>query len=143
MEDAALQRSDDRPGADAYQLHAFWQPAYADRGGSWGRGSDNRRGDDGSWGRSSGDDDHDYDHDRDRRGRDDGGYGNGGYGNGSYGNGGYGGGYGGYRVGSGALHWSGRVDDVVDIRIQGGRVDYTTISGSPVSGVRSQLQIRF
>lgn len=131
---AIVRVRDDRPGADAYQLHAYWQPAYADRDGSWGRGDDSRGGD-GNWGRGPDDRGRDHDHDYDRgrggRGQDDGGYRDGGYGSGGYG--------GGYGVGSGSLRWTGSVDDVVDIRIQGRRVDYTTVSGSPVSGVRSQL----
>jgi hypothetical protein len=34
------------------------------------------------------------------------------------------------------LHWSGNVDDEVEIRIQNGRVDYRTLRGKEVTGVR-------
>ncbi len=39
----------------------------------------------------------------------------------------------------GQLQWSGRVDDLVEIRLQGRRVDYITRSGALVSGVRSDI----
>ncbi len=55
---------------------------------------------------------------------DDGGYG-------SAGNGGYG--RSGDRV---MLHWSGNVDDLVEIRIQNGRVDYRTLHGKDATNVR-------
>ena len=76
----------------------------------------------------------------------------GGYGDGRYDNGGYGDGRddrggrwggggrddGGAYGGSGVLHWRGRVDDVVEIRLQGDRVDTRTLSGEGASGVRVQ-----
>lgn len=57
---------------------------------------------------------------------------NGGYGDG--GNGGYGnkGRYGDRMM----LHWSGNVDDEVEIRIQNGRVDYRTLRGKETTNVR-------
>ncbi len=50
---------------------------------------------------------------------------NGGYGNGSY--------------GPGTLQWSGRVDDVAEITIQGRRVEYRTVRGASVSDVRQNV----
>ncbi len=41
--------------------------------------------------------------------------------------------------GPGALHWSGRVDDVAEIRIQGRRVDMITRSGAPLQNVNSDI----
>ncbi|MEP6692938.1 MAG: hypothetical protein ABJD07_17405, partial [Gemmatimonadaceae bacterium] len=79
--------------------------------------------------------------DRDDRGRGNGGYhdrGNGGYNDRDdrgRGNGGY------HDVdgGSGALHWSGSVDDVADIRIQGQRVDFAGTTRNGVRDVRTSL----
>ena len=70
------------------------------------------------------------DRDRDDRGRDDrdsdrNDRNNGGYGNGSY--------------GPGTLQWSGRVDDVAEITIQGRRVEYRTLRGASVSDVRQNV----
>lgn len=70
-------------------------------------------------------------------GRDgDGRYGDGRYGD-ARGTGGYGAAGGAYG-GSGVLHWRGRVDDVVEIRLQGDRIDTRTLSGDGASGVRVQ-----
>ena len=41
--------------------------------------------------------------------------------------------------GPGALRWSGRVDDVAEIRIQGRRVDMITRSGAPLQNVNSDI----
>jgi hypothetical protein len=35
------------------------------------------------------------------------------------------------------LHWSGNVDDQLEIRIQNGRVDYRTLSGNEPTGIRA------
>jgi hypothetical protein len=40
---------------------------------------------------------------------------------------------------SGSLRWSGRVDDVVEIRIRGNDVDYRTISGRRTFSTRSDF----
>ena len=37
------------------------------------------------------------------------------------------------------LRWSGDVDDAVEIRIQGDRVDYRTLSGKTIRNVRANL----
>ena len=39
----------------------------------------------------------------------------------------------------GSLQWNGRVDDVVEIRIQGRRVDYVTRSGAELRDARSEM----
>ena len=64
------------------------------------------------------------------------GRGNGGYGRGND-NGGYGrGNNGGYNGGAvSAIRWSGDVDDALEIRIQGNRIDYRTLSGKSVRNV--------
>jgi hypothetical protein len=49
---------------------------------------------------------------------------NGGYNNGQYGN-------------QTALHWSGNVDDELEIRIQNGQVDYRTIHGAQPTSIRA------
>lgn len=41
--------------------------------------------------------------------------------------------------GPGVLHWSGRVDDVAEIRIQGRRVEMITRSGAPLENVNSDI----
>lgn len=116
---------DTQPGADSYQLRAYWESAYANNGRGYGRGG--RYGhDSGNYPRRGGDD-----HDRGEHRGGDRGYGNS---QGGYGQGGYGAGY-----GSGTAHWTGTVDDVVDIRIQGNRVDYSTVSGNQAYNVRSNV----
>lgn len=147
---------DDDAGAGYYRFATTWRPV---DGGAYGGTYDPRRGDDdgrygdgrsgderddrrgrgrGRWGRGEGDDRRDGDrhdgdrHDGDRRrGDDDGRDGTDGV---------YGGAAGGTYGGSGALHWRGRVDDVAEIRVQGGRVDTRTVSGRGAADVRAQLQ---
>jgi len=111
---------DPRGGADNYRLVAYWQP-YSN-GEYIGRNNGRARG-------------RDRDRDRDRddiyRGRDNGGYNNGrnngGYNNGQYGQ------YGNQT----ALHWSGNVDDELEIRIQNGQVDYRTVRGAQPTSIRA------
>ena len=128
----AIVRIRDRSsGTDNYRVTAFWMPDNNGNGGWDDRdGYPNRPGRDrddransGGWGRGNG------------------GYGNGGYGNGGYGNGGYGnGGWGnGSAYGRTAVRWSGDVDDALEIRIQGDRIDYRTLSGKSVRNVRADL----
>jgi len=105
---------DPRGGADNYRLVGYWQ-AYSN-GEYIGRNRGRARG-------------RDRDRDRDRddiyRGRDNGGYNNGQYGQyGQYGN-------------QTALHWSGNVDDELEIRIQNGRVDYRTVRGAQPTSIRA------
>jgi hypothetical protein len=102
---------DPRGGSDNYRLVAYWQN-YSN-GDYIGRGRGRGR-------------------DRDRediyRGRDNGGYDNRQNGqNGQYGQ------YGNQT----ALHWSGNVDDELEIRIQNGQVDYRTIRGAQPTSVRA------
>ena len=139
---AVIRVRDDDAGAGFYRLVASWRPSgnsgYAN--GGYGNGGDDRDG----RGRER---DRDGDRERDRDGRygTNGTYGNGTYGNGTYGNGTYGSGTYGNRGpngsygGSGALHWRGRVDDVEEIRLQGGRVDTRTVSGGGADGVRTEF----
>ena len=129
---------DERSGDDRYGVTAFWSPtSYGDAR----RNDRGDRGDRGEWGRvSNGRDDDRWD-DRRGDGRGNRGRGNGGWGNNGRGNGGYGsnGGYGDSRYGSGALQWRGAVDDLVEIRVQGSRVDYVTRSGATVRDVQTRV----
>ena len=109
-------------GIDNYRVTAFWMPDN-NGNGSWddrdnypnrpGRDRDDRddRDDRGGWGRGNG------------------GNGNGGRGNGGYGNNGS----------RDVLRWTGDVDDRVEIRIQGDRVEYRTLSGKSLRNVRANL----
>ena len=126
---------DERGGDDRYRLTAFWRPtSYGDARGRDrdGRydGRDDRRGDgrgQGGWGRGR---DRNDEYDRDDRDDRDDRRGNGGWGNGGWGN----------RDGSsGALAWRGQVDDVVEVRVQGRRVDYVTRSGATVRDVQRRV----
>ena len=105
-------------GTDVYRISAYWAPEGSGNGGWDGRdGRDNypprpRRDDDDRYGRGRDDDRWD---DRDGRGRGD------------------------DRYGSDVLRWSGDVDDALEIRIQGNRVDYRTLSGKAVRNVRANL----
>ncbi len=119
---AVIRIRDDRPGADDYRIQAFWQP----RGG-WG-----------GWnGPGPGRDrDRDGDRDRDDRGSN-GGWNNGGWTNGGWNNGGWNGG--GSYNGHGTLHWSGGVDDQVELRIQGRDVQFMNVSGNGTRDVRSSM----
>ena len=99
-------------GADNYRLTAYWMPD------EYGNGTWNDR--DGYPNRP----------DRDRDDRDNGNWGRG--------NGGYGGSYGrGYD--RNLLRWTGDVDDALEIRIQGDRIDYRTLSGKAVRHVRADF----
>lgn len=109
-------------GTDNYRVTAYWTPDDYRSGNGNGNGAWDGRNESGyptrpSRGRDDGDD----------RGN------NGGYGRG---NGGYG------RGGSNdvsALRWTGEVDDALEIRIQGNRVDYRTLNGKSVRNVRADL----
>ena len=99
-------------GADNYRLTAYWMPD------EYGNGTWNDR--DGYPNRP----------DRDRDDRDNGNWGRG--------NGGYGGSYGrGYD--RNLMRWTGDVDDALEIRIQGDRIDYRTLSGKAVRHVRADF----
>ena len=107
-------------GIDNYRVTAFWTPDN-NGNGPWNDRDDYPT-------RPSG-------NDRDDRG--DRGRGNGGYGNGGYGNGGYGNGNNGYA--RNVLRWTGDVDDVAEIRIQGERVEYRSLNGKTLRNVRANL----
>jgi|SRR5688572_9192059 len=107
-------------GVDNYRLTAYWMPEESGNGGWNDRdGYPNRPRDR--------DDRNDRDRD-DRDNRDD--RGGRGRGNGGYDN---------DRYGRSVLTWSGDVDDALEIRIQGDRVDYRTVSGRSVRNVRANL----
>jgi hypothetical protein len=120
---------DPRAGADEYRLAAYWRPA-----------GDGRLASDGRW--DDDDDDRDWDRDdrRDRRGRDDrwerdrdrGDWGRG-RDDGRWG------GAGGY---GGTLRWRGLVDDVVEIRVRGDRVQEATLSGHEVRDAEGAVRGR-
>ncbi len=136
---ATIRITDPRGGADNYRVTAYWQGD--DRYDNRNDRRDDRRDDDcrpGNNGRGWGlgrnrntPDCSDRDRDRDNRngGWDDRDGRNGGYGNGGYGN-----------SDNGLLSWSGRVDDVVEIRISGRRVDTITRSGVPVQSVNYNIR---
>jgi hypothetical protein len=124
---------DARSGDDRYRVAAYWRPtSYGDARGNDrdGRydGRDDRRGR-GGWGRGR------DRNDDDRRDRDD----RRGNGNGRWGNRNDDGGWGNGSGSSGALAWRGQVDDVVEVRVQGRRVDYVTRSGATVRDVQTRV----
>lgn len=105
-------------GADRYHLSAFWR-SYSDR---WDRGNSRSNG-------RNGNDDSDINRDRggwgvnrgvDTRDR-------GPWDTGSY--------------SRNVLHWTGNVDDVLEIRVQGQRADYRTVSGSTPRNVQADLNM--
>lgn len=109
---------DPRGGSDNYRLAAYWQ-GYSN-GDVYGRNNNGR-------GRGR---DRDRDRDDIYRGRD-----NGTYPNGNDRNGGY---YpGGINGNNSMMHWSGNVDDDMEIRIQNGRITYRTLSGKDPTGIRA------
>ena len=106
---------DPQSGADNYRITAYWQ-GYSN-GSVYGRnqgvGRGRNRNDQGGIYRGG------NDGDDDDRGRSRGGYGQNGNSNRSM------------------LHWSGNVDNELEIRIQNGRVDYRTISGQQPTSIRA------
>lgn len=129
---------DAQPGDDRYRIVAAWRPSgavYGDAGGRWDDRDDWDDREDRRRGRGRGRDDDRWERDRD----DDGRYGErddrrGGYDDRRGDSGEYGG-----RGARGGLAWRGGVDDVVDIRIQGTRVDYVTRSGAGTRDVRARV----
>jgi hypothetical protein len=103
-------------GADRYRVFASWQSDDRYDRGNPGR-ANGRIGDDRGNGRGNGRDDDRYGRDRDDR-------------NGDYG-----------RIGNirRTASWSGQVDDVLQIRIQGNRVNYRTVSGKSVRDIRTDI----
>jgi hypothetical protein len=107
-------------GSDRYRVSATWDTRYSDnRGGGYGRngGYDGRP--------------NDAPPRIDPRDRGNGG----GYGHGGYGNGG---GYGNNNSGT-ALRWSGGVDNEVEIRLQGRRMDERVLSGGAIRDERGSV----
>jgi hypothetical protein len=113
---------DGRSGADQYRVVASWQPMVVDvrdrdrdrdRNDDYDR--DNRGNRDGGWDRGRNDDRRDDPRDDNRRddgrGRD-----------------------------AGRLSWSGAVDDVAEVRIQGRRVEFRTRSGQVLRDVRYDVR---
>ena len=128
----AIVRIRDRSsGVDNYRVTAYWMPD-ENGNGPW-NGRDDYPNRPGRGDRDDRDDRNDRD-DRGGWGRGNGGYGNGGYGNGGYGNGGYG-----NNASREVLRWTGDVDDVAEIRIQGDRVEYRALSGKTLRNVRANL----
>jgi hypothetical protein len=117
---AIVRIRDDRSGADQYQIAVAWRPQGRGQGnGGWDRGNGDWDRDNGDWER--GDRDRDDRGGRDRDDRDDhGGWNGTGTGTGN-------------RV---AVRFNGRVDDEVDLRIQGRRASTSNRSGNGTSGVR-------
>ena len=127
---AIVRLTDRSGGADSYRVTAFWSGAYGrDDQGTWdnGRGRDQDRNggynDNGGYDRGR-NDNGGYDRGRNDRGRDNSDYG--------WGNG---------RNGSAdqVLRWSGQVDDGLEIRIQGNRIDYRRLSGKGTRDVRADF----
>lgn len=141
---AVIRIRDPRGGADRYRLTAVWTGDTRDRDvrdrDKRGREDDDRYrdrrdqdfpGNGHAYGRQGRDGD---DRNGNRGGYDDRGN------NGSN----YGSNYGGSNIGNnyadhGSLQWNGRVDDVVEIRIQGRRVDYVTRSGAQLRDAQSEM----
>lgn len=126
---ALVRIRDPRGGQDNYRLVVSWVDSGngwdprdndRDRDGDWGRGRGDDRGRDGDWDRSR-DDDRNRNNGR-GRGNDDR----------------YDRGRG--RNDDGRLTWRGDVDDVLDIRIQGRRVEYITRSGNRLRNERVDLR---
>jgi len=140
-----VQIEDPARGADDYRLAAYWQAysgndGYGNNRDVYGNSRDvngNTRYDPNGRARDGRDDRMDRrdrndrdDHDRDRSRPGNGGYDNG-RGNGNNGNNNVG------NNANGMLHWSGNVDDELELRIQNGRVDYRTLSGAQPTNVRA------
>ena len=105
---------DPRGGSDNYRLAAYWE-GYNNSDGSIYSRDRNDRDRDGDRGRG-----HNEDHDRGRHRGWDNGRGN----SGQYGSG-------------DVMHWSGNVDDELEIRLQNGRVEYRTLHGAQPTSIRA------
>jgi hypothetical protein len=105
-------------GSDRYRVSAYWESRYADNRGGYGR-------------RDGDDDDMPSRIDPRDRGE------NGGWNNG---NGGWNNGHGRWDNGSGtAFRWSGSVDNEVEIRLNGRRLDERVLAGGGVMNERSSV----
>jgi hypothetical protein len=117
---ATVRVRDPRAGADNYRVIAYWSGD--DRND--GRYDDRRDRDNNGWGWGRDDrdrDNRDRDNRNDNRGRDDDRWDNRG------------------RTDAGMLRWTGRVDDVVELRISGRRVEAITRSGVRVSETNARF----
>ncbi len=132
---ARVRVRDRQSGADRYRVEVRWEEARGwDRRDRHDDDRDNRDGRDTRGG---------YDRGRnDRGGNDRGGYDRGGNDRDGYGRGGYERGRGDANAAfsSGGLRWSGDVDAVAEVRIQGRRVDYYSRNGRRLFNVRSDLR---
>ncbi|MBC8087702.1 MAG: hypothetical protein H7Z40_10590 [Phycisphaerae bacterium] len=119
---ATIRVRDVRAGADEYRVVVMYETNevrdYPGNGRGNGRGNGNDRGDD--WDRDGRDRDRDN-RDRDNRDRD---------GRGDYDR---------HRRDAGALRWSGMVDGVAEIRIQGARIDGLAPRGDALRSVRYDI----
>ena len=123
-------------GSDRYNVSAYWEARYADDRGGYGRDNGAYGRDNGGYGRDNGG----YGR-RDRDGDDDDRGGtpsridprdrnNGGWNNGN----------GGWNNGSGtAFRWSGSVDNELEIRLNGNRMDERVLAGGAVMNERSSV----
>jgi hypothetical protein len=110
---------DKNSGADRYRVDAYWESRYADNRDADNRGGSGRD-DRGGYGRR--DDDNRNPQRIDPRDRSNGSWNNGnGYGSGT------------------ALRWSGSVDNELEIRVAGRRVDERTLSGAGTRNERSSV----
>jgi hypothetical protein len=107
---------DSRSGSDNYRLAAYWEGNGNSNSGIYGRDQNDYpgRGRDDNPGRARG---------RDNNGNSDN--------NGRYGQNGQNG------QSNGVMHWSGNVDDELEIRIQNGRAEYRTIRGAQPTSIRA------
>ena len=110
---AVIRIQDIRGGTDRYRLAVYWDGD--SRNGDLIRGRDDRGRDDRGRDDRGRDDRGRDDRSRDDRGRDD------------------------RNAGHGVLRWSGRVDDLVEIRIQGRRIEYITRNGARLANVNSDI----
>jgi hypothetical protein len=119
---------DPRSGSDRYRVVAYYRGnGYSDNGVYGDDRSHGRRGDEM---RRRHDNDGDDDDDRGRS-RGNGGVYGGGVNGGGVNGGGVNGGY-----GNSMLHWTGNVDDELEIRMQNGRLEYRTIHGAQPTSIR-------
>lgn len=133
---------DDQSGAGDYQVTALWQPLDGGYAGDYGRDDRAGRGTNGSrgngdwdWGRNRTGNGRSGSTRDDRDDRNDRGTSRGGWGDilGRSGRDGTAG------ASGGTLRWSGRVDDVQEIRIRGRRANTYTVSGGSATDVRTSV----
>lgn len=114
---------DPRSGSDRYRVVAYYQGYGTSNGDIYGNGNGNDR----SHGRRGDEMRRRHDNDDDDQGNRGGVWGNNGN-NPVYGNRGVG--------GNTMLHWTGNVDDQLEIRMQNGRLEYRTLRGNQPTSIR-------